>query len=335
MASLIRESVEGHGRLSRPWQTTSAVLSARADVNAVACPWCGGGIAVVDDSESRVCPACKRTFELKGQVLSWHAPDGKSEARQRDLWTLLLRQLNPLGSRLSPLRYFTDWRVEQYYQRTTTDRQLSLAWARHNLDTLHLPPGAAVLDHGCGRGRHAALLAQLGYAVAAQDIAAHAWWQTLRNCFFQKVPAAAPRLPWTDRSFALVVDAGVIHYMTPEQVTALASEVFRVLEPGGYWLLVEANDESYGAATMRRIVGHLHPVQPVRETVARAGFQEIDLSYEGFYAPLWPSMVDFARKILRPTPLDLNDFQSALAARIPARRRKFWRLRLTKPHGNA
>jgi ubiquinone/menaquinone biosynthesis C-methylase UbiE len=38
------------------------------------------------------------------------------------------------------------------------------------LEELHLPPGAAILDVGCGTGRHAIPLAQRGYAVTGLDL---------------------------------------------------------------------------------------------------------------------------------------------------------------------
>ncbi len=261
----------------------------------------------------------------------WNSWDGTPHKRRRDFWTLALRQLNPLASRLSPLRYFADWRVNQYYQRTLTDLKLAREWAAHHLEGLNVRPRAAVLDHGCGRGRHTALLSQLGFQVSAQDIESHAWWRKLPQCFFQKVPPSAPRLPWRDQAFNLVLDVGIIHYLTDEQLTVLANEVFRVLTPGGHWLLLEPNDESYGAYAMRRIIGHLHSVESARTVVAGAGFHEVDLTYEAFYAPVFPLFVNFVRNVARPGPMDLSDFHSTLAARIPDRRRGFWRLRLIKP----
>jgi hypothetical protein len=81
---------------------------------------------------------------------------------------------------------------------------------------------------------------------------------------------------------------------------------------------------------MRRIVGRLHPLALARRLTADAGFREIDLAYEGFFAPGAPLAVDFVRKTLSPRAYDINDFNSALAARIPPQRRKHWRLRMQK-----
>ena len=276
------------------------------------------------------CGECGRRSVDAGNIRRWIDDDSRPAPRP-DFAARLFRQLSPLSSRLSPLRYFSDWRVEQYYRRTLADQSLADQWGTDYLEGLSLVPGAVVLDHGCGRGRHSALLSRLGFQVAAQDITPHSWWRHLPACIFQTVSVEAKRLPWTERAFALVVDVGVAHYMTEAQLAELAREVFRVLKPGGFWLLLEGNSESYGASRMRRIIGRLHEVDTVRRITSGAGFQEVDLSYEGFYAPWLPLYVNFVRKLMRLGPVDLNDHRSALAARLPSHRRAHWRLRLAKP----
>ena len=291
-----------------------------------ACPWCGACLPAVGVA---ACPACGRRCTQYGHVRLWQGEE--AAAPPRPFWPAALRQLNPLGSRFSPLRYFADWRVNRYYLRTLTDKQLADDWGAHYLEGLHIQRGAAVLHHGCGRGRHSAVLKRLGFRVGAQDVYAHPWWSRLPQVTFQRVPASAPRLPWPDEAFGLVLDAGVIHYLSPELVCALAREVFRVLAPGGYWLLVEANEAGYGAGSIRRIVGRLHALQVIRRSVAEAGFVEHDLGFEAFHSPVLPGVVHYAITIARPGPLDMREWRSSVAARIPPHRRKLWRLRLRKP----
>lgn len=296
------------------------------------CPWCHAPAAPAQNGD-RACGRCARRYTDRGHVRTW-TDERPVAASSRDLSTVLLRQLSPLSSRLSPLRYFADRRVEQFYERTLSDRELARKWRAQYLEGLSLPDGAAVLDHGCGRGRNSALLSQLGYQVAAQDIQPHPWWQRLQGCRFQSVPVDAPFLPWADGSFGLVLDVGVVHYVPESRLAVLAAEIYRVLQPGGAWVLLEGNSESAGAHTMRRIIGGLHTVDTMRRVVANGGFEEIDLTYEGYYAPVMPMYVNFVRKLLRPGPVDLNDQDSSLAASIPAQRRALWRMRLSKPRVN-
>jgi SAM-dependent methyltransferase len=294
------------------------------------CAWCGVGLASLPGHRTEeACGTCGRPFTSRGNVRRW--TDGAAPRLPRALWTLAWRQLNPLSSRLSPLRYLTDWRIEQFYRRTLTDRRLAEDWAQHYLGGLRLPAGAAVLDHGCGRGRHTALLDQLGYRVAAQDVVAHPWWRHLRQPSFQQVPGEAPRLPWSDEAFHLVLDVEVIHYLSADRLERLAREVFRTLVPGGCWLLLEANDQAYGARTMRRTIGALHSLAAVRRCLSAVGYRELDLGYEGFNAPVLPRAVNWALKVARPGPADFENWRTPFAGRIPPHRRKLWRLRVTKP----
>ncbi len=254
--------------------------------------------------------------------------------RPHDFRARALRQLNPLSSRVSPLRYFSDSRVEGYYRRTVNDASLAAGWRDHYLRGLTLESGAAVLDHGCGRGRHIGLLTQLGFLVAAQDVRTAPWWARVHACAFQAVPAEAPRLPWRDCSFDAMLDVNVVHHLDSAQLTTLAAEAFRVLKPGGCWLLLEANADSYGARAPRKYYGRLHTIEDVRRVTADRGFMEIDRSYEGFYSPVLPQLVNFLRKQAWPGPFEIEDFDSRLAAATPARRRALWLLRLRKPQRN-
>lgn len=280
------------------------------------------------------CAGCAKPFRLESGVVTWPHDQG-SDDRARTFRTLALRQLNPLASRLSPLRHFSDWRLEGYYRRTLNDAAFAREWGAHYLAGLSLPPGSAVLDYGCGRGRHVGLLTQLGFRVGAQDIHPHAWWRLFRDCGFQTVPPSVPRLPWAERSFNAVLDVTVIHHLDTAQLATLAAEVFRVLAPGGYWILVEANAGSYGAAAPRKYYGRLHELPQVQDLATAVGFREIDHGYEGFYAPVFPNLVNFLRKQIWPAPFTVDDFDSSLAARIAPGRRALWKLRVQKPavHG--
>ena len=301
----------------------------------LACPWCGAEVDAVSARASAACDHCGRPVRFEGEILVWAAPETAPATPKRNLRELILRQFNPLVSRLSPLRYFSDWRVEGYYRRTVSDSGVAQRWSDHYLAALALPRGAAVLDHGCGRGRNVGMLTQLGFRVGAQDLQPSAWWKRLGGCTFQAVPAAVPRLPWTDGAFQAVLDVEVIHHLDESQLHNHAAEVFRVLAPGGAWILLEANSDSYGARLPLKYCGRLHSLEHVRRLAAEVGFNELDRSFEGLYTPVLPNLVNFVRKQLWPGPLMIEDFDSRLAAMVPAHRRALWLLRLQKPvlHG--
>ena len=254
----------------------------------------------------------------------------RSDLRKRVLLRKLRNAINPLNNPLLPMRYISRIRREGYYRRTLTDKRLAREWADHFLKDLDLPPGAVALDFGCGRGRNAALLAQLGFKVVGQDITVHPWWASMPDVGFQTAPDFT-RLPWKDHSVNLFLATEVIHYVPPELLDAHAAEVWRVLKPGAYWVLLEANEAGLGAAYVRKQIGRLHSLTDVERLVSAKGFKEHDRSFEGYYARRFPGFINFVRKQCSCRPFDLYDWRSRLAARLPDEKRALWLLRLQKP----
>lgn len=293
-----------------------------------ACAACGTPLDKVAPSGTRgACPDCGQGYAAHLQYLDWDRPASELVA-ETSRWLQQLRPvLNPLTSPLLPMRYLTRTRVERYYRRTLTDRDLACRWAAHYLRELALPQAPVALDFGCGRGRNLGLLRQLGIRAVGQDIAANPWWKQLPNIGFQIVKDL-PRLPWRNASFDLVTEVMVIHYLTEDQLVAHFHEMARVLKPSGTWVLLEANERSYGVHWVRSQVGSLHSLERVRALARECGLIERDCSYEGFYAPAFPQLVNYLRKQCSPAPLDIADYDSWIAARIPPKRRGLWLLRL-------
>jgi 2-polyprenyl-3-methyl-5-hydroxy-6-metoxy-1,4-benzoquinol methylase len=99
--------------------------------------------------------------------------------------------------------------------------------------------GKRVLDHGCGSGYGAALLAETARDVQAVDVDEgaidHARQRFQRgNLTFGRVPPTAP-LPFPDGAFDTVVSFQVFEHV--RNVAHYLSETRRVLEPGGTLLL--------------------------------------------------------------------------------------------------
>lgn len=297
-------------------------------ISTLNCPWCGDEAPSYGSGEN-ACLSCGGRYIDDARVREWLDPC--PSAPTRDWSTLFWRQFDPLSSRLSPLRFYSDWCTERYYRRVVADKEYARDWYSHYFGGLAVAKGSRILDHGCGRGRHTSILSSLGYSVSSQDIFVHPWWNELANGSFQSVPVSAISLPWGDGVFAAVVDVGVIHYLSDAELGRLASEVFRVLEPGGYWVLLEGNSESFGVNLMRNQIGQIRTLSASRLFFENAGFAECDLNYEGFYSPVLPLYVNFIRKFLRSGPIDLSEFDSKMASLIPERRRALWRLRLRKP----
>ncbi len=102
------------------------------------------------------------------------------------------------------------------------------------IDRLALPPGARILDAGCGSGRMLVELARYG-SVAGVELDSEAVAIARARDHFDVRAARVEELPFADATFDLITCLDVIEH-TPDDRLTLA-ELRRVCRPGG-WLLV-------------------------------------------------------------------------------------------------
>jgi SAM-dependent methyltransferase len=105
---------------------------------------------------------------------------------------------------------------------------------RAELDRLALPPGARVLDAGCGSGRTLQELVDYGQ-VSGLELNAEAAELARGRGLGEVMIGRLEELPWDDGTFDLITCLDVIEHV-PDDVAALI-ELRRVCRPGG-WLLV-------------------------------------------------------------------------------------------------
>lgn len=303
----------------------------------VSCPVCGEGNLFnrLDNNitENGHCIQCDRPWIRNKQILQWPKQVIEKNKKRDGFFYLnaIKFYIDPLASPFSPLSVMTKIRGESYYNRTINDKELAKTWYKHYLRGIELPKETIVLDHGCGRGRNVALLNQLGFNVVGQEISVNPWWENLLNNGFQVVEPNFSRLPWRECVFDILLNVMVLHHFTKEQLKEHVREVMRVLRPGGYWLILEANSTSYGAHAPRKHYGRLHSLHSVRSLAKDAGFMEVNYWYEGFYSPIFPRLFNFIRKQCSPRPLDIYDYNSWIEKYIPPDRRGLWFLRLQRP----
>lgn len=125
--------------------------------------------------------------------------------------------------------------------------------ARH-IPTLKANKVVDILDIGCGTGRHAIILAKLGYHVTAIDNSPAAL-EILKKKK-GKVPIRAlladmAELPFADKSFDAAVCATVIHHAKLGKVEKTIAEIHRVLRPGGLLLIdiLSTKNNRFGKGT--------------------------------------------------------------------------------------
>jgi ubiquinone/menaquinone biosynthesis C-methylase UbiE len=113
--------------------------------------------------------------------------------------------------------------------------------ARELVKTYSLPPGARILDAGCGRGflLHEFQRLLPDCAIAGFDVSAHALAtakEEVRPYLLKH--DARERLPFADHSFDLAVSVNALHNLVPEDAARALSELERVATNG--YVVVES-----------------------------------------------------------------------------------------------
>jgi SAM-dependent methyltransferase len=142
-------------------------------------------------------------------------------------------------------------RYRQEYRRRRPGWRDSAAIFRSMIEE-HAPPGARILDVGCGRKGVLAGLAGRVTVGADPDATAVARNRAVRHALV----ATGERLPFGDASFDAVVSAWVAEHL--DRPLAVAREARRVLRPGGSLLFLTPNAWNYTTWIIRTVPGHWH-----------------------------------------------------------------------------
>lgn len=131
--------------------------------------------------------------------------------------------------------FYADRARDVPFFRDVPDESL-VTWVRDG--AVDLPPGARVLELGCGPGRNAVWLAQQGCRVDALDLspAALAWGRERAAAAGVEVAFhQADVLAWTgpDGGYDLVYDSGCFHHLPPHRRLSYRELLRRTLRPGG------------------------------------------------------------------------------------------------------
>lgn len=122
---------------------------------------------------------------------------------------------------------------------------------RGEMLTNELSRGALILDVGSGRGLFAKQLAENGYSVIGIDFEPNIVKRAneeIKNWNLQGklrfVEGDALDIPFTDESFDGVYSFGLMENLYKDDWTKYASEIIRVLRPGGFYLNVSMSRET-------------------------------------------------------------------------------------------
>jgi len=106
-----------------------------------------------------------------------------------------------------------------------------------------LVPGGALLDIGCGEGRHCFAAARLGFRVTAVDYEPLALERARRFAKARGIQGIAFReadvfrLPFPYAFFDVLLDYGCLHHQKKSAWRAYKASILRVLKPEGFYIL--------------------------------------------------------------------------------------------------
>ena len=132
-------------------------------------------------------------------------------------------------------------RLEAWFKEDVSQRDYRLSAIIEHLGDLQQ---CRILDLGCGKGRFARKLKDLGAEVVGLDLSAG---MLAKAAGLSRVQASARRLPFADSTFDAVIAIEVLEHV--DSVAPVLDEAFRVLRPGGQLAII---DKSAGALNVDR-----------------------------------------------------------------------------------
>ena len=110
---------------------------------------------------------------------------------------------------------------------------------RRALNTLQISvSGKKILDIGCGRGRWIKFYNSLGGITTGVDLSPEAI-NKCREKGLQAIQCDITELPFKNNTFDIVNSVTVLHHIPYEQQKRVVSELYRVLKPQGWMIMLE------------------------------------------------------------------------------------------------
>ncbi len=145
-----------------------------------------------------------------------------------------------LATFLRPLSYRYQWLYDMIAQIAALSVGGEDRFRHLPIAGLELPTTAKALDLCCGSGQSTRILVKHLTHVTGLDISPVSLQRAKNNVpQAEYLEADATAIPLPDQSLDLVHTSAALHEMTPEALGQITQEVWRVLKPGGYFVLVD------------------------------------------------------------------------------------------------
>lgn len=210
------------------------------------------------------------------------------------------------------LKKFYTRKIERMYEDYLSNPSLAYNFKKRYFSADMSLRNKWIMDFGCGRGRHVALLSQLGCTIVGMDIIRHEFWRKMPGVYFL-VGGDKELLCIRNSCFDIVITMQVFMYLDDGKGTL--REIFRILKDGGYLLIQVTNKKNlYSLVRGKTIIPEVgikkyYTIDEIKDLLRSTGFLIERLWTEKFYAPFFPIPINYFLEIMLPSStLDIASF---------------------------
>lgn len=182
-------------------------------------------------------------------------------------------------------------RMDKLYQIYLSDPYTAEFFYKENFPA-GIPKDSKLLDSGCGRGRTAAVLTQLGYEIVSFDIEKNIFWGTIENQLF--FMSDIQYIPIKNESFDICTNFLVLEYVN-DDVKAIG-ELFRILKSDGVLIIHVTNKRNLKTKFSGKPLDENHLreycIEEIKNMVVSIGFKIEYVSTFGFYSPIFTRFIN-------------------------------------------
>jgi len=211
----------------------------------------------------------------------------------------------------APLRWLARAKTERLYNGYLTNQAMANSFRREYLPDQLWYDSGLVLDFGCGRGRHCAMLSRCGFEVIGMDPEKHDYWREVPSTqFLQGGDGELPMIK--SDSFDLCISFLVLTYIRDDR--RAVRELSRALKRGGWLVLQVVNQDNLRTAVRHDTLdpqGNTIHQYTIKEAVSM--LEEVGLRVERvwtaqFYSPFLTTFFAYLLGVILPR--QVADFMS-------------------------
>ena len=266
-----------------------------------------------------LCPCCKNEFNIKndrleclccGRSVLFHdgildlAKNEKVEPRkclrQETIRKIKNRLFHPTYN--FPFSDFTKKRVNRFYENCLKDKNTSRNFRQKYLPVEYRINKGLVLDFGCGKGRHSAMLSQCGFDIVGIDPCAHDYWKRIVNASFIRGKESDLEF-FKYGTFDIVLCMQVLMYI--EDDNSVIRDLYGVLKKGGFLILQVTNKDNLRTKFTKKWlidepIKRYYAIEGIISKLKDNGFVILESWTEKMYFPFFTQFVQFILEILLP-----------------------------------